>query len=503
MSDLDVLRHSVTKDDYTDVKKDGAFRVLLPFAFGEGLLPDGLPAAVPGWWSPQRDLTLRATVLHEGMWASAVGILATKLAALGWDITGDVPLRKQRGSDLLTYADHGNGWVSFITKLAIDYSTTDNGGFMEVIHASSARGSRVMGIEVLDSLRCTRTGDPEIPVVYRDKRGGLHEMRAHQVRAFVDMPSSGAIWNGVGLCAASRAYKAIVKLAAMDQFLIEKVTGRRALALHFIGGVSPQTLKSIVATADADAVAKGIQHYLGALLAAVGGDTPVSLASLPLAEIPNGFDRKEEWDIALLTFADALGLDPADLQPLSGQGLGTGAQSEVQANKAKGKGFASLRQSLVHTLNAFVLSAGTTFAWSERDLQDQKAKADIDDKKTDTAVKAIENGIMVAQTAAQWLVDEEVFPDTILPQGDATPDLTISDSDGKDTPAPELAAMAAVMPAAIKEALTGGRAYVTVDGRRVPISETDIRPLLLQAIREIQEDWEGGETPQPTGVPVA
>jgi len=415
--------------DYSDIKTEGAYRLSFG-GWGDGLLDD-LPVDLPRWWSPQRDALLRSTVRLCGMWGCAVSTATTQVTSKGYELSGDVPLRKQRGDDLLRYSDRRNGWVSFLGKIIKDYCTTDNGAFIEIVHQTSAAGSRIVRLEVLDSLRCTRTGDIETPVLYQDKHGHYHELQAHQIIDFVDMPSSDATWNGVGLCAASRAYTAILKLSAMDRYLIEKVTGRRALAVNFISGISPKTLESIVTTAKDDAAAKGIQHYMGMILAAVGGDRPVSNVQINLAELPDGFNRKEEWDIALLTMANALGIDIQDLQPMSGQGLGTGAQSQVLNRKAKQKGLATLQQQLVHKLNEFVLARGTTFAWSDRDYADQAAEAEINKISTDDVALLVERGIITPVQAAQIKVDNGQLPDYILPAGDATEDMTITDADGK------------------------------------------------------------------------
>ena len=218
--------------DYTDIKTEGAYRLMLPGGWGDGLLGE-LPVDLPRWWSTKRDQLLRSTIRLEGMWGSAVSTAITQVTSQGYELSGDVPLRKQRGDDLLRYSDRRNGWVSFLAKLINDFLTTDNGAFVEVVHQTSAAGSRIVRLEVLDSIRCTRTGDPETPVLYQDKHGSFHELHRHQVLDFVDMPSSAATWNGVGLCAASRAYTAILKLSAIDRYLIEKVTGRRALAIDY------------------------------------------------------------------------------------------------------------------------------------------------------------------------------------------------------------------------------------------------------------------------------
>lgn len=91
-----------------------------------------------------------------------------------------------------------------------------------------------------------------------------------------------------------------------------------------------------------------------------------------LAELPDRFNRKEETDLAILTYANSIGLDVQDLQPLTGQQLGAGAQSQVLDEKSKGKGLAAWRQGFMHELNEAVLDERTTFAFIENDYRDQE-----------------------------------------------------------------------------------------------------------------------------------
>ena len=78
--------------------------------------------------------------------------------------------------------------------------------------------------------------------------------------------------------------------------------------------------------------------------------TAPGIATIPLADFPDNFNRRDELDIAILGYANNLGLDPQDLQPLTGQALGTGAQSQVLNEKAKGKGQMHHTRCHQHTL---------------------------------------------------------------------------------------------------------------------------------------------------------
>lgn len=419
----EVIRQSVTAGDHETVG-GGVFHLLLA-------APMVAPRPrLPAYWTKERDFVLAASVQLEDMWASAIGKAITKQAALGWKVTdtNDSDLRTKRAQALLHQAEAGQGWVTFLSKHLRNYLTTDNGAFVEIVRASSAYGSRILGIMHLDSHRCTRTGDPARPLLYRDLKQQEHVLKAHQVLMFADMPDPSESYFGVGHSAASRAWKTITKLAAIETYLSEKVTGDRATAIHIINGVSEQQLEGALVTADAEKQRKGIVLYKGAIvIPSMVKDAKPEVATIPLAEIPDGFDAKQERDNAYVIYANAIGIPVQDIQPLSGQGLGTGTQTIILDEAAEGQGLAAWRKQFEHAMNEFVLPETTTFVFSTNDIRDQKAKADVQAVRAGTRAAQIASGEITAEQALQMAVDSEDVPREFLPSDDLTPGGTLQD----------------------------------------------------------------------------
>lgn len=425
----DILRKSVTAADHN---KNGASGSSVINFFLPGATFDGsLPLPLSPYWSRNRDWQLRATVYQESMWSAAISIAITKMTALSWDVKsavkGEAPQLTKRAHELLHNADAGKGWTQFLSKQLRDFLTTDNGQHFEIVRASSAKGSRILGLMHLDSMRCTRTGDPERPILYRDKQGHEHELRWWQVCSLADMPDSGETWNGVGLCAASRAHTAIRKLAAVEWFFIERITGRRPLKIYIVSGLNDRKLKGAMKAADDQASAEGLTVYMGAVVLPTSDERPPQIVEIPLAEIPAAFDRREEFDLSILTYANAIGLDVQDLQPLSGQGLGTGTQSVVLDDKASGKGLAAWRQQFSYAINEYATSASVSFVFIEKDWRDKQARVEVHSSLVGMLVSAAdpEKGIISKEQALQIAVDEEVFPREFL-SVDTTPDTSLS-----------------------------------------------------------------------------
>lgn len=426
IEDVISREHSVTAGDVLPYLGGGA----LTIHFVPGLMSGaGLPLTIPaGTW--ERDRMLLSTLRHESFWRAAVAIAVSKYASKGWEVESDVPLRRKRFHSLILNAGAGMqvGWARFCQMKVQAYFCT-KAAVVEIARETKAWSSRVVGLHHLDPLRCLLTNDPETPVIYADNEGKFHEMKWWQVGVFADLPDVTEANGGAGICAAEGAYPHIRKLAAIERYVTDKITGERPLAVHFVGGVGTKQLEEGLASAKSDAQRKGYGSFMGAtIIPLLQSDVPASVVTVPLAELPDGFDRKQEFDIALLAYANNLGLDPQDLQPLTGQQLGAGAQSQVLDNKAKGRGLALLQQTFSQWLNEFVLDDRTVFSWYEKDLRDDGIAADNLKKRGEWAAGLVKEGIATAPEMKNVLVDYGDLPGEFL-AADATQTGDVSDDE--------------------------------------------------------------------------
>jgi hypothetical protein len=399
---------------------------------------------LPPYWSYARDVALSATIHREDMWASAVGKVATKFAAHGYVIkdSQDSQRRVSASQELFKRINGGEGWVPTAEKLIQDWTTTDNGVFLrirraddtavkvrlkaaklpggyaeqeftEVVQGSGA--GRITGLYHLDSLRCQRTGNLAYPVIYQPLYGAPQLLRWDQVLFNADMPSPRAGLLGVGLCAASRAYKTITTVAAGRQLFHEFITGGGANKLVLIGGLQEQTLRALLAAGVAENQAKGFVYYLGTILGAIPSDTPITVQEIILKSLPEGFDWKQYLDDAYVIYANAIGVPVQDIQPLSGQGLGTGTQTVILQEAARGVGIAAFLKWWEQTVSDRVLPATTELSFSnEYDLRDQEQKAKVTGMRASERATRIQSGEISPAIARQLAADSEDLPQDLI-----------------------------------------------------------------------------------------
>ena len=412
---------------------------------------------LPYYWTWQRDVALSATIHREDMWAGAVARTATKFAAHGFTIrdSKDSSQRVNAAQKLLKQADGGEGWVKFAEKVMQDLLTTDNGMFVRIRRADdemvairtkdaytnakqtfnevrltrSSPGAKITGLYHLDSLRCMRTGNLTYPVRYQPVMGSPQLLRWDQVLSYSDQTSPRAELFGVGFCAASRAYRTITKLAALEQMLYEFIAGKGATKLAFVQGISEPTLQGVIKAGEANAQAKGLIYYLGTIVGAIPSDMPLSLTEIQLKGLPQGFDPKQIQDNAYLIYANAIGVPVQDIQPLSGQGLGTGKQTEILQDQSRGVGLAAFLKWWEQTFSDRVLPATTELSFDdENDMRDQKQRAEVKSLRAQERATRITSGEITPAIARQLAADSDDLPQELL-AADATPGGQISDDE--------------------------------------------------------------------------
>jgi hypothetical protein len=448
---------SAIRGDTLNYPSQGAiFRLALPWLASPPSYTD-----LPPYWSPHRDWVLSNTTKKEDMWASAVSIATTKFASHGFTLSDsqDSQRKVSASQELLKRADGGQGWVLFAQKVMRDLLTTDNGVFIAIrrdgdqtqqIKVKAAQtiqgaqtsgfadasvtlarpGAKITGLYHLDSLRAIRTGNLAYPLRYMSVQGVQQIFRWDQVLMYADQPSPRAEHFGIGECAASRAYHTISKLAAMEQLIFENLTGGGANKLVFLQGINDPTLQAILQSGKDDAQQRGLVYYLGTILGAIPSDTPITSVEIRLKELLTNFVAKDERDNAYLIFANAIGVPVQSIQPLSGQGLGTGTQTVVLDDQASGQGaLPAFLKWWEQTVSDRVLPKTTELTFTdENDLRDQKLRAEVQSIRANTRKVQIDGGEISPAMARQIAVDAEDLPEELV-GGDVTPEGSLSDDE--------------------------------------------------------------------------
>lgn len=424
-------KRSVTREDIIPATGGGPFTVLM----GPVGLLAGIPGiqqhgsfGLPGSGTIVRDRLLSSTPAFETMWSALVFKLISKKVAQGFRIEdSDDSQRRIKASQALILGYDGS-YASGLQRGLQDYLLTDMGMVVEKARVSNARGSKIAGLFHLDALRCWPTGDPNKPIVYWSTYGGYHLLDAEDVIRITDMPSPRVEMRGYGMCAASRAWGAILTLAGIRVYFREKITGVRNLAIHIVNGISDKQMRDALNTSEDAMDARGFVLYKGSTIIPMTemAATP-TVVTIPLAAIPDGFEAEQTINDLYKQYAHAAGANVEDFVPAPG-GLNTGLTAQIKDEGIAGQGMASFDKNWELAVTHTVFPGSTTFYMGTgEDWRDQEMKAKAEKARADKLKVYVDSGAISPLQMLNAAVDSGDLDADFLPK-DATQAGAIDDN---------------------------------------------------------------------------
>lgn len=380
-----------------------------------------LPYELPGYGSRARDAVMRSMLRKESNWASAVTIASTQMASRGWEVSSTVDKYVQDTQDLLNTAQYGRGWIDFVVLVTRDYLETDGGAHIEIVREDPTNWrSPIRGIVHLDSLRCWYSGEEDTPIWY-EARDGYHRVPWWNIISVASMMDpEWPVYGGRGNCAASRCYSAVHKLYSLERLARERISGFRPQVMDIITGITTKQVETAIAQAKSQAQGQGYTQFLASALIGIMTDTPVNHTRLSFADLPPGYNVKEEREDGQLQIANNVGIQPTELNMAAFMRatLGSTGQALILDRQMAGREMELLARRLVSRLNWFVLNSKTTFAWIGYDLQDEQRHADIRKTNAGTVDTNVRSGVITPAEGKQLLAHWQDIPPEFLEQDD-------------------------------------------------------------------------------------
>lgn len=331
------------------------------------------------WGTYRRDLDLRryARHLHNTLFMGAVNNLGSEIASTPWQLYGK---RNQKAyHDLLMNAEFGAGWRVFAKKVVSAFCTYDSGVPIELVsrgNPDAPLAGKVEAINTLDPVYAELTGNIDYPIIYRSMKGGYHRMHRTRVWRIVDNPQVDRDFFGRGLSALSRYFSIAWMQILMNRYNVEKLSDLPPAGIAFLNNIKG-TFEDVLAAyeaqrrRDGQGVWRNIMRFDN-----YDPNTKASIDFTSFSQLPDQFNYDMYMRHHINIVALALGVDPQDVAPLSGQALGTGAQSFVLDSKAQRKTPGLLLAEIETFINTCVLPAYLEFKFTPHDTEGEKAEAE-------------------------------------------------------------------------------------------------------------------------------
>lgn len=373
----------------------------------------GMADNMPAWGTAprERDQKLRTFWTTEPILAGALLSVSTRYSGFEWDLEGPDKMIAMY-ERILHSSQHGYGWNALMMPFLQDYLGQDNGAFMEIVRTDDAPTAPVVQLNHLDSNQCTRTGVPSTPVVYHDRNGDAHLLKWYQVLMFTEMPSPIEKQVGRQVCAVSRVLESSRLMRDVTQFKRERANGQDSKQIHVVTGVSTQRIDDAINDARTQSTQEGYARYTRAVvIGSVNPEAQARVASIDLAKLPDGYDEEKAQRDYVTVLAMCFGVDYQDLAPLPTGSMGSGAQAEVLAVKARGRGPTMFMRNVEFAFNYHgILPQNVKFGYGNQD-----AAQDLDNAKLRT---------MRAEERAMRIKSGEISPEIARELAVAAGDLT-------------------------------------------------------------------------------
>ncbi len=363
-----------------------------------GVIPHAEIISPWGWRRRDRELRTLSYAVHNGLFQGAIAALIMRVQSTPWEVKGGRNLARYY-QDMLQASDF-HDWETWVARELWDFFTQDFGAVTEIIgtgDASKRISGRVLGIAHMDSLSCYSTKNNDFPIIYwNEEDNAMHQMHQTRVHRMTDMVSPQRRAYGTGLSALSRYLSEAnvdILLGRHDNEMLSDLPPAGLLA---VSGMTEQQWTEAASAYESDRRADGQSVFRGTMvLHAIDPTNPLKIESIPFSTLPTNFDTEKFVNMHVNKLALALGVDPQDIWPLSGQALGTGTQSTILHSKAQGKMFGRVLQMITRFINRKVLPDGLEFQFKFKDSEA--------DGETATTAKV---WVDIANTAT-FLSDEE------------------------------------------------------------------------------------------------
>lgn len=369
--------------------------------------------SLPPWWSQARDKILSDTWKKSNHLAVAVYNTQAKIVGISPRIVSKDPDNTVHVGQaealtelLMTTTGFTKGWEVEYSKYVEDVLCQDNGGFMEVIGDGKADGPIVgipLGVRHLDSRRCTRTSNPEFPVVYMDDDGYRWKLHWTRVIYMSQMPSSIKEMNGVGFCSVSRVFDVAQTLTDMVRYKMERLGSRPPNQIVVGRGITAQQIMLSMRRHEENLSNRGFAAYSRTM--ALGSEnTDIGLDVIDLNHM-DPFDEETTTNLAMFLIAAGFGMDAEEIWPVGGKSAGK-QEANIRRMRSRGRLPAQMTAETSRQFNFKVLPPHLRLVFDFRDDEEDMQRANIRDIRGRNRERDLGTGAINVRAARTHMLEE-------------------------------------------------------------------------------------------------
>jgi hypothetical protein len=372
------------------------------------------PDYVPN--SAKRDKWLREYVLTEpflhGVLTSVVSVDKNR----GWSMLGAEHIVRdyvERFHNLHAAPDQ-RGWRPFTSFMSQNYHSSDLGAVAEIewtgINFNQGFHGELNSLYTVDSTQCRLTGNMDYPLAYSANEVGLgpQEWSNNAYFRLTDSIFTDVNYNGLGVCAISRALELAKILSALYDHDAEQLLTKAPKGLLLLNGVTEEQWESTLEARAQTMTELERKYYNGVQVIAGNGMEKVQAELISLSKIPDNLDQVSFTNLIMNLYALSFKYDPREFWPVSSGQLGTSTETDAQHKKATGKGGMDFILAYQENLQD-LLPPTIEFEFEARDVE-----GEIKDESLTTAIVAnivalVTNKLITEEQGKIMLAEAEII----------------------------------------------------------------------------------------------
>ena len=191
----------------------------------------------------------------------------------------------------------------------------------------------------------------------------------------------------------------------------EMLGARSPKGLLLLKGISQEQWNNAMAARNAELSAREQEWFGSVGVLASEGIDDIDAKLMALSQLPAGFNIETTTNLLMYCYALAFGYDPIEFWPVSAGALGRGRETEIQHEKATGKGGADFMLSFQDRLQ-MVMPETIVFEFEQRDAQGMVLEAAVIKAWADVANALYMGGtgVLTREQAASLLVENGIIP---------------------------------------------------------------------------------------------
>jgi hypothetical protein len=323
------------------------------------------------------------------------------------------------------------GWRPAMSMCSQSFWGTNMGAIVEI--GKEGKGGPMRALYTVDPTLCRLSGHPTKPLKFSPKGSKVQDWYEDDFIRVTSMPNIMEKYRGLGFCAVERCVELAKLMIAVYDHDKEQLGAKAPRGLLLLKCITQKNWETAMQVRAAQSEARGYD-YFGPMAVLASPNASADAKLIALSQLPTSFNLREWMDMLIFGYAVCWGYDASEFIPVQFGALGRGTETEIQHEKATGKGRLDFVLSFQEQLQRpDIWSDSLEFGFDQRDEKGDLIHAQVNQAWSNVGRTLLQNGLSDSEVKV-LLADWGVIPRAWAPTNSAES----TDKEDEDDPSDEV-----------------------------------------------------------------